>query len=194
MEEIFIPISRYPGITLEMNHLVSSRYIESLIPILCGASIFRYWYHLCSFTWIYLNPIIITRLCLPVLTQIAIHIRQYIQWWTPIACYTTAPLYNKIIVFDTVITQKRNFKRKMMNSSVSPSCDCRLSQHHQGFCAARLHTSSTGNVKIARTEKSYYCYIHIMPTFRIVWLITVVTWVWVANCIDLRDDKNTAFV
>ena len=27
-----------------------------------------------------------------------------------------------------------------------------------------------GNVKIARSERSYYCYIHI-PTFHIVWLL-----------------------
>ena len=41
------------------------------------------------------------------------------------------------------------------------------SQRHQGFCASRLHTSTVGNVKIARYERSYYCYIH-MPTFHIV--------------------------
>ena len=50
----------------------------------------------------------------------------------------------------------------------------RLSQHHQGFCAARLHTSTVENVKIARSERSYYCYIH-MPMLRIVKLSLVVT-------------------
>ncbi len=35
----------------------------------------------------------------------------------------------------------------------------RLSQHNQGFCAARLHTSTVGNVNIAHSERSYYCYI-----------------------------------
>ena len=44
----------------------------------------------------------------------------------------------------------------------------RLSQqHHQGFCAATLHTSTVGNVKIGRSERSYYCYIYV-STFRIV--------------------------
>ena len=30
--------------------------------------------------------------------------------------------------------------------------------------------SMIGNMKIARSERSYYCYIH-MPTFRIIWLL-----------------------
>ena len=38
----------------------------------------------------------------------------------------------------------------------------RLSQHHQGFCATRLHTSTVGNMKIA-PEISYYCYIPVRP-------------------------------
>ena len=45
-----------------------------------------------------------------------------------------------------------------------------LSQHHQCFCAARLHTSTVGNLKIARSERSYFCYIHIL-TLRIVVLL-----------------------
>ena len=65
-----------------------------------------------------------------------------------------------------------------------------LSQHHQGFCAARLRTSTEGKVKIARSERSYYCYIH-MPTFRIVWLLLNVS---LGGKLCLRDDKNTAFV
>ena len=70
-----------------------------------------------------------------------------------------------IIIFDT---QKRNFKHeKWWIHSVAI---LRLSQHHQGFCAARLHTPTVGNVKIARSERSYYCYIH-TPTFRIVLLL-----------------------
>ena len=66
----------------------------------------------------------------------------------------------------------------------------RLSQHHQGFCTARLHTSTVGNVKIARSERSYYCYIH-MPTFRIDWLLCNLS---LGDKLCLRDDKNTAFV
>ena len=51
--------------------------------------------------------------------------------------------------------------------------------------------STIGNVKIARSERSYYCYIH-MPTFRIVWLLPNLSLVGGKLC--LRDDKNTAFV
>ena len=56
--------------------------------------------------------------------------------------------------------------------------------------AAGLHTSTVGNVKIARSERSYYCYIHI-PTFRIVWLLRNLS---LGGKLCLRDDKNTAFV
>ena len=69
----------------------------------------------------------------------------------------------------------------------------RLSHYHQGFCAARaarLHTSTVGNAKIALSERSYYYYIH-MPTFRIVWLLRNFS---LGGKLCLRDDKNTAFV
>ena len=66
----------------------------------------------------------------------------------------------------------------------------RLLQRHQGFCAARLHTSTVGNVKIARSERSYYCYIHI-PTFHIVWLLHNLS---LGGKLCLRDDKHTEFV
>ena len=62
----------------------------------------------------------------------------------------------------------------MINSSVSPSCDFRR---------------TVGNVKIARSERSYYCYIH-MPTFRRVWLLRNLS---LGGKLCLRDDKNTAF-
>ena len=66
----------------------------------------------------------------------------------------------------------------------------RVSQHHQGFCAARLHTWTVGNVKIARSEISYYCYIH-MPTFPIVWLLRNLS---LGGKLCVRDDTKTAFV
>ena len=68
---------------------------------------------------------------------------------------------------------------------VTPHCD-----FHQGFCAARLDTSTVGYLKIARSERSYYCYIH-MPTFRIVLLLRNLS---LDGKLCLRDDKNTAFV
>ena len=68
----------------------------------------------------------------------------------------------------------------MKNSSVSPSCDFR----------SITKASTVGNVKIARSERSYCCYIH-MPTFRIVWLVRNLSW---GGKLCLRDDKNTAFV
>ena len=40
---------------------------------------------------------------------------------------------------------------------------------------------TVGNLKIARSERSYYCYIH-MPTFCIVLLLRI-TLVWMANCV-----------
>ena len=66
----------------------------------------------------------------------------------------------------------------------------RFSQRHQGFCAATLHTSKVGNVKIARSERSYYCCIHIR-TFHIVWLLRNLS---LDGKLCLRDDKNPAFV
>ena len=39
--------------------------------------------------------------------------------YTPITCYTTATLYNIIIIFDTVVRQKRDFKQKIVNSTVA---------------------------------------------------------------------------
>ena len=75
----------------------------------------------------------------------------------------------------------------MINSSASPSCDFRSLTK---ACAATLHTSTIGNVKIARFERSCYRYIH-MPKFRIVWLLRNLSLV---GKLGLRDDKNTAFV
>ena len=66
----------------------------------------------------------------------------------------------------------------------------RLSQRHQPFCAAKLHTWMVGNEKIARSERSYYCNIH-MPTFHIVWLLRNLS---LGGKLCLRDEKNTAFV
>ena len=48
--------------------------------------------------------------------------------------------------------------------------------------------STVGNVKIARSEISYYC-IHI-PTFHIVWLLRNLSF---DGKLCLRDDKNTEF-
>ena len=52
--------------------------------------------------------------------------------------------------------------------------------------------STVRNVKIARSERSYYCFIHI-PTFRIVWLLRTCI-LSLSGKLCLRDDKNTAFV
>ena len=92
------------------------------------------------------------------------------------------------MIFDTVVTQKRHVKHE--HDEFISVAILRLSQHHQGFCAARLHTSTVGNVKIARFEISYYCYIH-MPTFRIVWLLCNLS---LGGKLCLSDDKDTAFV
>ena len=50
--------------------------------------------------------------------------------------------------------------------------------------------SRVGNLKIARSERSYYCYI-CMPTFRIVLLLCNLS---LGGKLRLRDDENTAFV
>ena len=50
--------------------------------------------------------------------------------------------------------------------------------------------STIGNMKIVRSERPYYCYIH-MPTFHIVWLLRNLS---LGGKLCLRDDKNTAFV
>ena len=51
----------------------------------------------------------------PAMRQIACYTTaplDIIQRCRPITCYTTAPLYNKLIIFDTVVTQKRNYKHE----------------------------------------------------------------------------------
>ena len=50
--------------------------------------------------------------------------------------------------------------------------------------------STIGNVKVAHSERSYYCYVH-MPTFRIIWLLRNLS---LGGKLCLRDDKNTVFV
>ena len=54
----------------------------------------------------------------------------------------------------------------MMNSSVSPSCDFRSITK----TSALPDYIRRRYVEMARSEKSYYCYIH-MPIFPIVWLL-----------------------
>ena len=50
--------------------------------------------------------------------------------------------------------------------------------------------STIGSAKIACSERSYYCYIH-MLTFCMVWLFCNLS---LGGKLCLRDDKNTAFV
>ena len=50
--------------------------------------------------------------------------------------------------------------------------------------------STVGNLKIARSERSHYCYIH-MPMFRVVFLLRNLS---LGGKLCLRDDKNIAFV
>ena len=73
-----------------------------------------------------------------------------------------------------------------MNSTVSPSRY--FCMDHQSLIAPRL-TSAVGNVKIALSEISYYCCIH-MPMFRIVWLLRNLR-LDGKLCLDI--DKNAAF-
>ena len=49
-----------------------------------------------------------------------------------------------------------------------------------------LHTLTVGNLKIVRSERSYYCYIH-NPTFRIVLLLRNLS---LDGKLCLRDDKS----
>ena len=49
--------------------------------------------------------------------------------------------------------------------------------------------STVGNLELARSERSYYCYIH-MPTFHIVLLLRNLS---LGGKLCLRDDKNTGF-
>ena len=89
-----------------------------------------------------------------------------------------------------VVTQVRSKILNTKNYEFISVAILRLSQHHQVFCAARLHTSTVGNVKVACSERLYYCYIH-MQTFRIVWLLRNLN---LGGTLCLRDDKNTEFV
>ena len=60
-----------------------------------------------------------------------------IQRYTQVTLYPKAPLYNIIIIVDTVLRQKRNFKtRKVMESTISPYCH--FGMDDQGLPADRL--------------------------------------------------------
>ena len=59
-----------------------------------------------------------------------------------------------------------------------------------GVSPSATFAASTVENFIARSERSYYCYIH-MPTFRIVWLLRNLS---LGGKLYLRDGKNTAFV
>ena len=59
-----------------------------------------------------------------------------------------------------------------------------------GLIWYRYLTSTVGNLKIARSERSNYCYIH-MPTFRVVSLLRNLS---LGGKLCRRDDNNTAFV
>ena len=120
--------------------------------------------------------------------SLKLKLTQYPAMNTNRMLYTTAPLYNIIIIFE--IVQSRSEILNTKNDEFVSVAISRLSQHHQGFCTARLHTSTVGNVKVARFERSYYCYIH-MPTFRIVWLLRNLSF---GGNLYLLHDKNTAFV
>ena len=102
------------------------------------------------------------------------------------------PLYNIIIIFDTVVTQRQHFKHE--NDEIISVAILRLSQHHQVFCAARLHTSTVRNLKIAHSERSYYLLLlhsHTIATFRMILLLSNLS---LGDKLCLRDDINTAFV
>ena len=87
-----------------------------------------------------------------VLKLLKLKFRQYPEMHTNRMLYI--PLYNIIIIFDTVVTQRQHFKHE--NDEIISVAILRLSQHHQVFCAARLHTSTVRNLKIAHSERSYY--------------------------------------
>ncbi len=72
----------------------------------------------------------------------------------------------------------------MINSSVSPYCDFRI------IIKAFALPGYMSTVRIVRSERSYYCYIH-MPTFRVVLLLRNLS---SDGKLSLRDDKNTAFI
>ena len=80
----------------------------------------------------------------------------------PITCFTTVSLYNVVIYFDTVVRQERNIRRKIMNSTVSPSRY--IGMRHRGvgatwpICPAY---TMVRNVKIDLSECPYYCCIHL---------------------------------
>ena len=58
-----------------------------------------------------------------------------IQRYTPVTLYPKAPLYNIIIIVDTVLKQKFQ-TRKVMKSTISPYCH--FGMHDQGLPAAYI--------------------------------------------------------
>ena len=65
-----------------------------------------------------------------------------------------APLYNIIIIVDTVLSQKRIFKHKnnIMKSTISPYCH--FGMHDQGLPAARL--TCAAYIDDIFSKRSYY--------------------------------------
>ena len=94
-----------------------------------------------------------------------------------------------LVIFDTIVIPRSEIFNTNNDEFIGVAI-LRLSHHHQDFCVARLHTSTVGNVKIARSEKSYYCYIH-MPIFPIVWLLRDLS---LGGKWCMRVDKNAVSV
>ena len=115
-----------------------------------------------------------------ILTMFPAH---FIRRYTPITSYPTVPLYNIIIIFDTVLRQKRICKRiKIMNSTALPSRY--FGTHRQCFAAASLTWPAYGDGR-KRENCSVWKYriINIASTCRrSVQFGCYITWLWMANC------------
>ena len=96
--------------------------------------------------------------------------------------YTTAPLYNIIIIFDTVVRQKQHFKYK--NNEFNSAAIFRFGMHHQGLAAARPTCPAYVD---GRKRENSYCWMTILwlhPRADIPCSLVVTYRVWMKNCVS----------
>ena len=101
--------------------------------------------------------------------------------YTPITAYQTAPNYNTIIIFETVLRQKGNLEHeKILNSTVLPSLH--FGMHHQGFAAASPTCPAYDAGRKSENSSFWKDRIIVASTYRqSVQFGCYVTWVWMAN-------------
>ncbi len=108
------------------------------------------------------------------------------QYPSPITLYPTAPLYNIIIIFDTVLRQKRMCKRETWDNEFNSAAISRIWHPQAMLCGVQINvagnTATVGNVKIAVWKDRI---IVASTCRRSVQFGCFITWPWMANCVSV---------